>query len=135
MTIKIVDSDMEAYAFSDNIIDMLGLGEQYKNTEIPNIEMIGTGLFDLALVKSLNVHLDCLNSNFNVLDGRRSTLLTSVGIDNTALGSIRTIKFDNPEYKLMKNGTIDEFKVKLMDSNNNLIQNNNLPISIVLHIK
>ena len=45
-----------------------------------------------------------------------------------------TVRFEHPEYKRLKNGAITELKLIFKDENNNVADNNGLPMSCVLEI-
>ena len=89
---------------------------------------------DLATYKNIYVHLEQLNISDNFLDGKRSTVLAIVPVENKKFGDITTVRFEHPEYKSLSGGTIYELKLSIRDENNKEINNNKLPISCVLEI-
>lgn len=89
---------------------------------------------DMAVIKSLNIHLLQINTSQNYLDGAPSTILSVVPIENKQFGDIISERFERPEYKCLMNGTISELKLEIRDENNDKINNHNLPINCVLEI-
>ena len=88
---------------------------------------------DLAIYKSLYIHLEQLNTSQNYLDGKPSTLLAVIPIENKDFGDIITVRFEHPEYKCLINDTISELTLEIRDENNKKIINH-LPTSCVLEI-
>ena len=89
---------------------------------------------DFAIIKNTYVHLEQLNISKNFLDGKRSTVLAVINIEDKKFGDITTVRFEHPEYKSLIDGTIHEFKLSIRDENGKKISNNNMPISCVLEI-
>ena len=114
-----------------NLKNILGLPKKKLNTgEL----YTGEQPVDLAIHKNIYVHLEQLNSCDNFLDGKRSTLLAVVPVENKKFGDITTVRFENPEYKCLSGGTIHELELSIRDENDKKINNHNLPISCVLEI-
>jgi hypothetical protein len=88
---------------------------------------------DLAIYKSLYIHLEQLNTSQNYLNGMPSTLLAVIPIENKDFGDITTVRFEHPEYKSLINDTISELTLEIRDEKNNKIINH-LPTSCVLEI-
>jgi len=59
-------------------------------------------------------------------------MLGIVGVDRT-VGESFTINYENPQFKKLINGTISELNLRVLDQDDNQI-NNNLPIEIILQI-
>ncbi len=93
----------------------------------------GNKCLDLAIYKSLYVHLEQINTSYNYLDSRPSTLLAVIPVENKEFGEIITMRLEHPEYKCLINDTISELKIEIRDENNKKIINS-LPISCVLEI-
>ena len=120
-------SDMK---ISTQLKNVLGLTKKILNAgEI----YVSEQPIDFAIYKNLYVHLEQLNTASNYFDGTPSTILAVVPVENKAFGDITTVRFEHPEYKLLKNGTIDELKLTIRDEYGKKI-NNNLPINCVLEI-
>lgn len=116
---------------SEYLSKILGFGDK---TEFqPNETYTGTKHLDLAIYKSLYVHLEQINTSYNYLDGRPSTLLAVIPVENKEFGEIMTMRLEHPEYKRLITGTISELKIEIRDENNNKIINN-LSTSCVLEI-
>ena len=99
-----------------------------------NETYIGDMPVDFAIIKNIYVHLEQLNTYNNYFDGKHSTLLGVVPIENKKFGDITTFRFEHPEYKTLMNGTISEFKLTIRDENGKQINNNEMPISCVLEV-
>ena len=117
---------------TDGLLDLLGFDEglwlgagSYTGDRIINFTGVGV----------LNVHLDQMNSTFNVVDGASSNLLASIGLCDCKFGDIRTVRFEHPEFKRLQEGAISELKVTIRDVNGNIIDNHNLEIQATLEIR
>ena len=126
MVTLITNKDLE---LSKEITDLLGFD---KNKFEAGTHFTDRQL-DFAIYKSLYVHLEQINTSYNYLDGRPSTLLAVIPVENKEFGDIVTFRLENPEYKLLVNDTITELKVSLRDSSGNII-NNKIQTSCVLEI-
>ena len=126
-----ISIENEYFVFvSEGLKDILGLNSQ-RLSGVVN----GTSPVNFSK-KVLYVYLEQINSNDNIVDGESSTLLACIGLDGChCFGSIHTIRFSSPEYKLLQNGTIHEWKVTIKDEYKNILNNNNLPMYITLEIK
>ena len=62
----------------------------------------------------------------------RVSLSTTSGLKS--FGDIVAVRFEHPEFKRLKNGAITELKLVVKDENNNVVDNNGLPMSCVLKI-
>jgi len=93
---------------------------------------IGDRPVSFTTVKALHIHLDQVNSYYNTLDKAPSTLLTIVGVKCPSFGHIETVSFQHPEFKRLNRGTVHELKVSVHDDTGQLIDNHDLPISVVL---
>lgn len=117
---------------SDGLLKLIGLdGLGWLNSGI----YAGSKPIDFGGEKILNIHLDKISTTGNLLNGAPSTLLTTIGLGSHSFGDVKTITFDNPAFKNLQNGLIHELKLSIKDINNNIINNNNLPIYITLEIK
>ena len=109
------------------------LGFQNKEIFESNITHLGNKFVDLAIYKSLYIHLEQISTSNNFLDGISSTLLTVIPVENKEFGENITVRFEHPEYKYLINGKITELKLEIRDEKNNKIINH-LPITCVLEI-
>ena len=57
-----------------------------------------------------------------------------LSFENKSFGDIVAVRFEHPEFKRLKNGAITELKLVVKDENNNVVDNNGLPMSCVLEI-
>ena len=112
---------------------MLGLSKGHWLSE--NVNHLGEKPLDVAVIKSLYVHLEQLNTSQNYLDGAPSTILAVIPVPNKEFGDVVTTRFEHPEYKKLINGIISELKLEVRDEHNTKIDNHGLPISCVLEIK
>ena len=90
---------------------------------------------DFAIIKSLYVHLSDINESHNYHNGSPTDLLAVIPIENKSCGDILTVRFEHPEFKRLKNGAITKLKLVVKDENNNIVDNNGLPMSSVLEKK
>ena len=89
---------------------------------------------DLAVIKSLYVHLSDINESHNYHNGSSSDVLAAIPIENKSFGDIVTVRFVHPEFKCLKNGAITELKLVVKDENNTVVDNYGLPMSCDLKI-
>lgn len=115
---------------STQLKNVLGLTKKILNA---NEIYVGGQPIDFAIYKNLYVHLEQLNTASNYFDGTPSTILAVVPVENKSFGDITTVRFENPEYKLLNNGTISELKLTIRDEDGKKITNN-LQINCVLEI-
>ena len=101
----------------------------------PNKNHTSEKPLDFAVIKSLYVHLEQLNTSHNYFNGAPSTILAVIPVPNKAFGDVVATRFEQPEYKCLQNGTIGELKLEVRDENNNKIDNHGLPINAILEIK
>ena len=87
-----------------------------------------------ATLRSLHVHLEQLDTFQNCIDGKPSTLLATVGLGGGAFGDIATTCIEGPIYKPMVGGPISELKVVIRDDSGKMLDNHDLPISLVLEV-
>ena len=85
--------------------------------------------------KSLYIYLKQINTTCNLLNGKRSNILGIVPVCKTTFGESDTVSFQNPTYRTLQSGIIDEFEIEIRDDNNTLIDNHELPIFIELIIR
>ena len=76
---------------------MLGFGNKRKCEA--NTTHVGDKSVDLATIKSVNIHLEQLNTSQNYFNGAPSTILAVVPIENKEYGDIVSVRFEHPEYK------------------------------------
>ena len=79
--------------------------------------------------------MEQINSKNNIVDGKQSDLLACIGLEGChSFGSIHTVRFVKPEYKLLQNSTINEWKIVIKDEDNNILDNNSLSVYISIEI-
>ena len=86
-------------------------------------------------VSQIVSHVDQIDTTSKMVDGNRSTLLTTIGLGCHSYGDIGTVRMEHPEFKKLQNGTIHELKITIKDENGNVINNNDLPIYITLELQ
>ena len=116
---------------SKDLGNMLGFSNKRKFE--PNELHNGNKFVDFAIHKSLYIHLEQVSTSHNYLDGKPSTLLAVIPVENKEFGEIITVRFERPEYKCLVNDVITELKLEIRDENNNKIINH-LPINCVLEV-
>ena len=75
-----------------------------------------------------------MNETYNYHNGSPSDVLAAIPIENKSFGDIVTVRFEHPEFKRLKNGTITVLITVVMDENNTFVDNHSLPMSCVLEI-
>ncbi|CAG2207977.1 unnamed protein product [Mytilus edulis] len=116
---------------SKGLGNMLGFNNKRKFE--PNELHYGNKFVDFAIHKSLYIHLEQVSTSHNYLDGKPSTLLAVIPVENKEFGEVITARFEHPEYKCLVNDVITELKLEIRDENNNKIINH-LPINCVLEV-
>ena len=61
--------------------------------------------------------------------------MTSIGVESDVFGEIKTVDIFNLQFKRLQSGIINELKVSILDEKWVPINNNCVPISVVLEIK
>ena len=87
----------------------------------------------LAVHREVYIHLAELSTSENLTNGRPSTLLRSIPVENEKRGAGRTITFQVLQYKRLAAGPISQLTISLSDS-----KGKRLPfeyISVTLHIR
>ena len=119
---------------TDGLLDLLGF-DDLSGQWLTAGSYAGDRIINFMGVGALNVHLDQMNSTYNVVDGASSNLLATIGLCDCKFGDIRTIRFEHPEFKRLQEGTISELKVTIRDINGDIIDNHNLEIQAILEIR
>lgn len=65
----------------------------------------------------LYLYLDCIDTSVNFLNGKRSTLLTSIPIGNTDVGEIFTYQPSSDNFKKLYSGDINHIRLIIKDEN------------------
>ena len=120
----------EELNISEGLTRMLGFNNRIFAV---NETHYGKKAVDLAIYKSLYVHLEQLNTAYNYFNGKPSTVLSVIPVENKDFGDITTMRFEHPEYKRLMNDAISELTLEIRDENNKKIINH-LPINCVLEI-
>ena len=133
--INVFDKVRGAY-LPDGVLSLLGQSAPRGHNVLlpPGVYTSSKPVDFSANLKTLRIHLDQINTTCNIVDGARSSLLTSVAVENCPFGAVRTIRNENPEFKRLQQGTISELKVTMMNTLNNRVDNHDLPCSVVLEI-
>ena len=119
---------------TDGLLALLGLDDGLGGQWLDAGSYSGDHPVNFAPTKTLNIHLDQVNTTQNIVDGAPSTLLTRVGIERQVFGDIHMARIEHPEFKCLQEGTIGELKITVRDDNGKIVDNHNLPISLVLEI-
>ena len=119
---------------TDGLLDLLGF-DGLSGLWLAAGSYDGNRIINFAGVGALNVHLDQMNSTYNVVNGASSNLLASIGLCGCKFGDIRTARFEHPEFKRLQEGTISELKVTIRDINGGIIDNHSLEIQAILEIR
>ena len=90
--------------------------------------------------KALFVHLDQLNTSDNIFanesEGTNSTLLRIVPTNDDEMGQLTTVTYNNPQYRKLCSGHINELTISILDNLGKTINfNNNYNIFITLEVK
>lgn len=118
-------------SLSDGLKSVLGIeGKKFK----PEKEYTSTKPVDFAIVKSLYIHLEQLNTAHNFFNGMPSTILTTVPIENKQFGDVVTVRFEHPEFKYLSNGAVTDLELSVRDEYNHRIDNHDLSMCAVLEI-
>jgi hypothetical protein len=116
--------------FSDFLCDL------FKFPRGPHTNVTSSGpIQDLSLLRNLNVHVAELSPSNNFMNGKLSTLLTTVGLEPYHYGDVRTVHFSNPVTKMLRTGPISGFNISIRDDKNNVVDNHGLPIELTLELK
>ena len=129
----ILPHDVEV-KFTDGLLRLMGLDDGLGGVWLESGVYIGDRSVDFTTTKALCVHLEQLNCSSNIVDGRPSTLLSVVGLRPHSFGDVCTARVEHPEFKRLRDGTVDELKVVVRDDTGRLIDNHNLSIAVVLEI-
>jgi len=82
-----------------------------------------------------HIHLDQLSTTDNLIDEAPSTLPAVVGLRRHIFSDTATVRFERLEFKPLKDGHILELKITVRYSTGQLLNNHNLPISVVLEFQ
>ena len=80
---------------TDGLLDLLGF-DGLSGLWLGAGSYTGDRIINFTGVGALNVHLDQMNSTFNVVDGASSNLLAYIGLCDCKFGDIRTARFEHP---------------------------------------
>ena len=120
---------------SDGLLALLGLDDGLGGVWLDAGVYTGDRPVNFATRQMLWVHLEEINTTENIVDGAPSTLLTGIGLGRHAFGDINTVRMECPEYKRLRDGTVDELKVSIRDaSSGKAISNQDLPIHVTLEV-
>ena len=119
---------------TDGLGGLLGLDDGLGGVWLEEGEYHGDRPVDFTPIKSLQVHLEQLSTSSNYMDGAPSTLLALVEVECTRFGTTNAHHFDCPTFKRFMCGTFQELKITIRDKGK-VLDNHNLPISLVLEVK
>ena len=84
--------------------------------------------------KALFVYLDKINTTKNILAnngrGSKSELLQKIPVNDIQFGESTTIYFENPQFRKLCNGDINEFSISILDANNKKININSCFVTL-----
>jgi len=83
---------------------------------------------------TLHVHLEQINTTGNVLNGRNSNLLRVIPTSGESYGESRTVTFENPQFRRLRSGSIQELTVRVLDDTAVDISASVRPFSVTLAI-
>ena len=119
---------------SDGLLALLGLDDGLGG------KWLSTGVYtndhpvNFATRQMLRVHLEEINAAANTAEGAPSTLLTSIGMAGNSFGDIHTVRPEHPEYKRLRDGTVNQLKITIRDMAGKGIDNHGLPIHLTLAV-
>ena len=119
---------------SDGLLALLGLDNGLGGVWLDAGVYTGDRPVNFAARQMLWVHLEEINTTFNIVDGAPSTLLTSIGLGCPAFGDIKTVRMEVPEYKRLRDGTVGELEITIRDASGKKIANHDLPIHVTLAV-
>lgn len=96
---------------------------------------IGSSSPTFFSTRNIFINLDQLSSTGSVLNGRNSTLLRVVPTSDESFGETRTINFENPQFRRLRSGCIQELTVRVLDADGSDISTNTQPFSVTLEIR
>ena len=120
---------------SDGLPTLLGLDDGLGGVWLGAGVYMGDRPVNFATRQMLWVHLEEINTAENIVNGAPSSLLISIGLGRQSFGDINTVRMECPEYKRLRDGTINELKVSVRDaSSGKAISNQDLPIHVTLEV-
>ena len=117
---------------TDGLLSLLGLDEGFGGTWLNAGVYVGDRPVNFVTREMLRVYLEEINTTKNISDGSPSTILASVGTGCHSFGDIKTVRFEHPEFKRLRHGTVSELSIALRDRDGRIIDTHNLPISCTL---
>ena len=120
---------------TDGLGGILGLDDGLGGVWLEEGEYHGDRPVDFTPTKSLQIHLEQISTSNNYMNGSPSNLLALVEIECTRFGTTNALHFDFPTFKHLMRGTAHELKVTVRDDRGRILDNHNLPISLVLEVK
>jgi len=95
---------------------LLGLDDGLHGVWLESVIYIGDRAIDFAGIKTLQIHLEQLNTTGNYVDGDPSTLLANVGLGRYTFGDTVTVRFEQPMFKHLRNGHVSELMITIRDN-------------------
>ena len=123
-----------AISLTDGLLSLLGLDDGLGGQWLDVGRYDGDRAVNFTSTKMLHLHLDQINTTNNCVDGAPSMLLATVGLGCHSFGEVGIFSCKNPEFKRLQEGTVGELKVTVRDDTGQLLNNHDLPISLVLEI-
>lgn len=84
--------------------------------------------------RNLFVHLDQINTTGSVLNGRQSTLLRIIPTCGESYGESRTVFFEKPQFRRLRDGSIQELTMRILDASGTDISTSAQPFSVTLEV-
>ena len=124
-----------AIRLTDGILTLLGLDDGLSGKWLTAGNYSGDRPVNFTPTKMLYLHLEQINTTSSIVDGAPSSLLCMVGIKCHSFGDIHTVRFEHPEFKHLRAGTIHELEVKIRDDTGQILDNHDLSVSLVLEVR
>ena len=121
--------------FGNELSALIGLDDGLHDHWLDSGQYHGDRPVSFAPIRALHIHLEQLDKHYNFADGRHSSLLAIVGLQQQhKFGDIITMWVEHPLMVPLIGGPISELKVEVRDDTGRILDNHNLPISVVLEI-
>ena len=120
---------------TDGLLTLLGLDNGFDGEWLGEGTYIGDRPVNFTATKVLHVHLEQLNTTTNIIDATPSQVLATIPIECRSFGDVNAVRIEHPECKHLRNGSVSKLKVMVRDELGEVIDNHDLPISLVLGIK
>ena len=141
--IKLIIPGELVVKFTDGLLNLMGLDDGLNGQWLEAGTYDGDRPADFAGLKALYIHLDQISTTDNGLNGAPSLLLCLVPIVSNLtnismplrFGDIDAVRFEHPELKRLRAGTINELKITVRDDRGRVLDNHGQTISVVVEIQ